>query len=52
MHLYRAGYLKYDIGHNLLIPVEDRFHVDIEQRREGLVVFGVALWENALPEPK
>ena len=39
MQLYRAGCLKYDKGHNLL-PVEDKFHVDI--------VFGVAPWENGL----
>ena len=25
---------------------------DIEQIREGLAVFGVALWENGLPELK
>ena len=50
MQLYRAGYLKYDSGHNLF-PVEDRFHVDIEQISEGLVVFGVALWEMVFPSP-
>ena len=31
---------------------EDRFHVDMEQIREGLVVFSVAPWENGLPEPE
>jgi hypothetical protein len=47
MQLYRAGYLKYDktapaiCEHNLL-PVEDRFHVDIEPIREGSVVFDFA----------
>ena len=49
MQLYRAGCLKYDKGHNLF-PVEDKFHLDIEQIREGLVVYGVAPWENGLPE--
>ena len=51
MQLYRAGYLIYDSGHNLF-PVEDRFHVGIEQIRVGLVVFGAAPWENCLPESK
>ena len=51
MQHYRAGCLKYDdSGHNLL-AVEDRFHMYIEQIREGLIVFGVAPWENGLPEP-
>ena len=36
-------------GHNLF-PAEDRFHVDIEQVCEGLVMFSVAPWENGLPE--
>ena len=49
MQLYRAGYLKYDSGHNLF-PVEDIFHVDIDQIYESLVVFGVAPWENGLPD--
>ena len=49
MQLYRADYLKYDSGHNL-ISVEDRFHVDIEQIREGLTVFGVVPSTNGLPE--
>ena len=35
-----------------LFPIEDRFHVDIEQIREGLVVFGVAPWENGLTDPE
>ena len=30
--------------------VEDRFHVDIEQIRKALTMFGVAPWENGLPE--
>ena len=51
MQLYQAGYLKYHSGHNFF-PVEDRFHVDIEQIREGLVVFGIASWENSLSEPE
>ena len=38
--LYQAGNFKYDSGHNFF-PVEDRFPVDIEQVRKGLVVFGV-----------
>ena len=42
MRLFRA-----DSG-----PVEDRSHVDIEQIREGLSVFGVAPWKNGLPEPE
>ena len=46
-----GGCLKYDKGHNLF-PVEDKFHVDIEQIREGLVVFGVAPWENGLHDPE
>ena len=41
---------QYDSGHNLF-SVENRFHVDIEQIREGLVLFGGAPWENGLPEP-
>ena len=52
MQLYWAGYLKYDdSGHNLF-PIEDRFHIDIEQIREGLVVFGIVPWENGLSEPE
>ena len=44
-------YLKYESGH-YFFPVEERFHVDFEQIREDLVVFGVAPWENCLPEPE
>ena len=51
IQLYRAGYLKYDSEHNLF-PIEDRFHVDIEHILEGFVLFGVAPWENGLPEPE
>ena len=51
MQLHWACYLKYDSRHNFFL-VEDRFHVDIEQIREGLVVFGIVPWENCLPEPK
>jgi hypothetical protein len=51
MQLYQASYLKYDSGHNLF-PFEDRFHVDIEQILEGLVLFSIALWENGLPGPE
>jgi hypothetical protein len=51
MQLSRAGYLKYDRGHNFF-PIEDRFHVDIEQIDEGLVVFRIVPWENGIPEPK
>ena len=50
MQLYWVGYLKFDdSGHNLF-AVEDRFHMDIEQIRGGLAVFGAAPWENGLPE--
>ena len=35
-----------------LFPVEDKFHVDIEQIRESVVVFGVVSWENSLPDPE
>ena len=42
MQLYRAGYLKYDSGHNLL-PVEDRFQMDEQipclALRRGKMVF-------------
>jgi hypothetical protein len=48
MQLYRAGYLKYDSGHNLF-PVEDMFHVDIEQISEGLIVFGIAPGKIVFP---
>jgi hypothetical protein len=51
MQLYRASCLKYDKGDNLF-PVEDKFHMDIEQIREGLVVFGIAPWKNDLPDPE
>ena len=51
MQLYRTVYIKYENRHNLF-PVEDRFHLDIEQIRESLVVSGVAAWENGLPEPE
>jgi hypothetical protein len=51
MQLYRAGCLKDNKGHNLF-PDEDKFHVDIEHIREGFVIFGIALWENGLPDPE
>ena len=47
-----SGYLKYDHRGHSLFAVEDSFHVDIEQIREGLAVFGVSSWENGLPEPE
>ena len=52
MQLYRAAYLKYDDSEHNLFTIEDRFHVDIEQVREVLTVFGVAQWGNGLPEPE
>ena len=51
MQLYRAGRLKYDKGHNLF-PIEDKFHMNVEQIHERMVVFGVAPWENGLPDPE
>ena len=41
MQLHRVGYFKYDSGQSFF-PVDDRFHVDIEEIGEGLVVFVVA----------
>ena len=43
---------KYDHSEHELFAVEDRFHFDIEQIRQGLAVFDVAPWENGLPEPE
>ena len=39
-------------GRHNLFHVEERFHENIEQIYEGLVVFVVAPWENGLPEPE
>ena len=50
-HFRNIGAIMHFKAYNLF-PVEDKFHVDIEQIREGLVVFGVAPWENGLHDPE
>jgi hypothetical protein len=50
MQLYRAGYLKYDSGHNFF-PIEERFHVDTEQIRDGYVVLALRRGKIVFPSP-